>query len=137
MNISREDKIKEAVSRMKKMGTFSQTIEQFEKEGFVSISEPPFGAFYWAEGEDLDRIRKFEEEYNAVVFLVIRSYMEFGKCDALVYVSDYSEEWEQDNELLNENICYAYVYNHDAPWCSEIGSIGFQLTPAAGFVRTY
>ena len=137
MNVSREDKIKEAVARMKKMGIFSQTIEQFEKEGYISISEPPFGAYYWAEGEDLDRIHKFEQEHNAVVFMVIRSYTNFGKLDSMLFVSDYPEEWEDDNELLKENSALAYVYNHDDPWCSEMGSIGYRLTIAAGLARTW
>lgn len=137
MNVSREDKIKEAVARMKKMGIFNQTIEQFEKEDYISISEPPFGAYYWADGEDLKRIREFEQEYNALVFVVIRSYTEFGKLDSMIYVSDYPEEWVDDNRLLDEGRCYAYVHNHDDPWCSEIGSIGFRTTIAAGLVRTW
>lgn len=49
MNISMEQKKAEAVSRMKMFGIFPETIRQFEKDGKVSISEPPMGAFYWAE----------------------------------------------------------------------------------------
>ena len=67
MNISMEEKKVEAIARMKKLGIFPQTIKQFEDEGYISISEPPFGAFYWAEGEDLERIRQFEAEHNALV----------------------------------------------------------------------
>lgn len=137
MTISRAEKKIEAVARMKKLGVFGETIKQFEKEALVSISEPPFGAFYWAEGEDLDRIREFEAQHNALVYLVVRSYTTLGKMDSLLYVSDYPEEWEYDNQLLKENAVYAYVYNHDMPDCSEIGSIGVKLTPAAGLARIW
>ena len=66
MNISKEEKKAEAIVRMKMLGIFPETIQQFETDDQVSISEPPFGAFYWLEGENLDRIRRFEEEYNAL-----------------------------------------------------------------------
>lgn len=136
--ISREEKKAEAVERMKALGIFPETIKQFEKEDHVSISEPPFGAFYWAEGEDLKRVRKFEDEFDALVYLVVRSYTTIGKMDSYLYVSNYrDEEWEQDRNDLKNGETLAYVYNHDAPDCSELGYIGVQLTPAAGLARTW
>lgn len=139
MNVSKAEKKVEAVKRMEALKIFPETIRQFEKENLVSISEPPFGAFYWAEGEDLDRIREFEERYNALVYVVIRSYMTFGKMDSYLYVSDYREEWDSDCEdiaMLSDGI-YAYVYNHDDPECSEIGCIGIEHTSAAGLKRIW
>ncbi len=137
MNISIEEKKVEAIARMKALGIFPQTIKQFEDEGYVSISEPPFGAFYWAEGEDLERIRQFEQEHNALVYVVIRSYTNIGKMDSMLFVSDYPEEWEMDRADIPHQQQVAYVYNHDAPDCSEIGAIGFAPTPAAGLCRTW
>ena len=132
-----EKKKAEAIKRMKALGIFPQTIRQFEKEGLVSISEPPMGAFYWAEGEDLERIREFEEARNAVVYVVVRSYMTFGKMDAYLYVSDYEEEWPDDMAGAQEGEVLAYVYNHDAPDRSELGYIGVERTPAAGLRRVW
>lgn len=137
MNVSTEEKKAEALDRMKKLGIFPQTIRQFETDGFISISEPPFGAFYWAEGNDLERIRQFEAEYNALVYLVIRSYTNIGKMDSMLFVSDYPEEWEMDRNDMKHQQQVAYVYNHDAPDCSEIGAIGYEGTPAAGLRRTW
>ena len=37
-----------------------------------------------------------EEEYNALVYHVIHSPMEFGDCYNFLYVSDHPEEWEYD-----------------------------------------
>ena len=88
MNISKEEKKAEAITRMKTLGIFSETIQQFETDDKVSISEPPFGAFYWIEGENLDRIRQFEEQYNALVYMAIRSSTTIGKMDCVLFVSD-------------------------------------------------
>ena len=140
MRISVEEKKAEAIERMKALGIFPQTIKQFKDEGYISISEPPLGAFYWAEGEDLERIRQFEAEHDALVYVVIRCYFkELGKTDAYLFVSDYAEEWETDRQSINhpEDGLFAYVYNHDAPWCSEMGDIGVARTAAAGLQRAW
>ena len=135
MNVSLEDKKAEAVSRMKELGIYNQTIRQFAELDKISISEPPFGAFFWIDGEDLERARKFEQEYNAVVFVAIRSYTVDGIMDSFLYVSDYPEEWKDDRQALKDGEAVAYVYNHDAPFCSEIGWISIRLTVAAGLCR--
>ena len=135
--ISFEDKKAEAVARMKMLGIFPETIRQFDKDGLVSISEPPLGAFFWTAGEDLEHIRSFEERYNVLVYLVVRSYTEFGRMDSCLYVSDHPDEWGMDREDIRQGQAYAYVYNHDDPECSEIGSIGIMKTPAAGLRRIW
>ena len=139
MNVSREDKKIEAIKRMELLKIFPQTIKDFKDEDLVSISEPPFGAFYWAEGDDLAKIKKFEEKKNALVYMVIRSYYrELGKMDSYLFVSDFKdEEWEMDNNDLANGQALAYVYNHDDPDFSEFGLIGIKLAPAAGLVRIW
>ena len=137
MNISREEKKVEAIARMKKWGIFSQTIKQFEKEDLVSISEPLIGAFYWVEGEELERMKQFEEQHNALVYCIVRAFTEFGKLDAYLFVSDYKEEWQMDHEDQKAWQQLAYVVNWDAPDCSEFGSIGLQRTVAAGLKRIW
>ena len=96
MSVSIEKKKAEAVLRMRQMGVYGNTIRQFEKEGYISRSEPPLYAFYWVEGEELERIRRFEKDYNALVYMVIRSCTTLGVMDSYLYVSDYEEEWEMD-----------------------------------------
>lgn len=137
MHVSIEDKKQEAIARMKALGIFPQTIEQFKDDGYVSISEPPFGAFYWAKGDDLKRIKQFESEHDALIYMVIRSYTNIGKLDSFLFVSDYWEEWKLDRNDIKHQQILAYVYNHDAPDFSEIGAIGVERTPAAGLCRTW
>lgn len=126
MNVSRVDKKKEAIKRMEVLDIFGETIRQFEDEGLISYSEPPMGTNFWLDDEQLKAVRKFEEEYNSVVYFGVRAYTEFGTLDAFLYVSDYEEEWEMDNGELKDGYVYAYVYNHDVPEFSEIGLIRVQ-----------
>ena len=100
MNVSIEKKREEAIKRMQMLGIFRETIRQFKDEDCVSISEPPHGAFYWAQGEDLKRIKQFEKEHNALVFVVIRSYTNAGKIDSMLFVSDNPEEWWMERTNL-------------------------------------
>lgn len=137
MNISIEEKKIEAIDRMKKWGIYKPIIKSFEKENIVSESAPPVGACFWIEGEQLKRIREFEKENNALVYHVIHSYANIGEMESYLFVSDYPEEWEMDRNDILENRQLAYVYNHDAPYCSEFGSIGILRTPAAGLLRTW
>lgn len=130
------EKKAEAIKRMKYLGIFPETIKQFD-DGYISMSEPPVGAYYWVEGEDLQRIREFEKSHNALVYSVIRSYTEYGIMDNYLYVSDYKEDWPFDYEDINDNRIIAYVYSHEAPEFSESGLIGFKRTPAAGLARTW
>lgn len=137
MNISIEEKKKEAIKRLKKLRVYEEVIEQFEKEGLINMSEPTFGACYWPTDNELAMIREFEQEHNAVVYHVIRSFMEFGTCDCYLFVSDYEEEWEQEVEYTKRGSAFVYVYNHDEPAFSEFGSVGIKLTPAGGLARTW
>lgn len=136
MNVSREEKKAEAVRRLKKIGVYQETIRQFEEKNLVSVSEPPFGAFYWLNDEEKKMVREFEEKHDALVYVVIRSFTNIGKMDSLLFVSDYPEEWDMDMQDLRCNLVLAYVINHDAPDCSEFGSIGWKLTIAGGLTRT-
>lgn len=137
MNVSIEMKKAEAVKGMKKLGIFEPTIKQFEKEDLVSISEPPVGAFFWVQGDELEEMREWEKEHNALVYVIVRSYTTLGKMDAYLYVSDHEDEWQEDNEYLKEGEVLAYVINRTMPDCSEFGCIGVKRTIAAGLERVW
>lgn len=137
MNIPIEQKKAEAIARMHLLRIFPMTIKQFTDEGKVSISEPPLGAFYWLEGEDLEQVRAFEKEYDALVYMAVKAVTPLGVMDSYLFVSDHREEWENDRTDLRYGETCAYVYNRDMPDCSEIGYIGIERTPAAGLRRTW
>lgn len=138
MKISRDDKKAEAVRRMKLLGIYPETIRQFEKQDLVSVSEPPLGAFFWERDDDFEHIKAFETKYGALVYMVVRTYFkELGKLDSYLFVGDYLEEWDYDRQGLKSGAAFAYVRSEDYPWCSEFGSIGIELTIAAGLIRTW
>lgn len=137
MNVTLEAKKAEAISRMKKWGIFPETIRQFEEDGKISESAPPFGACFWLDDAQLARVRQFEKDYNALVYHVIHSYTEFGELENYLYVSDHEEEWPMDRESLAHHEQCVYVFNKDAEFCSEFGVIGLAKTPAAGLCRVW
>lgn len=137
MNISLEAKKAEAVARMKRWGIFPETIRQFEEDGKISESAPPLGACYWLSDEQLARVRQFENTYNALVYHVVHSYTEFGELENYLYVSDYAEDWDADHAAQDINEQCVYVFNKDAEFCSEFGTIGLSKTPAAGLRRVW
>ena len=123
MKVSREKKKEEAIKRMKALGIINDAINQFKRDDVIMVSEPPFGALYWLEDDEKEMVKKFEEENNALVFMVVRAFTNFGKMDSLLFVSDYEEEWEMDNEAIVDGYVMSYTKNYDAPDCSEMGSI--------------
>lgn len=135
MNVSREEKKVEALNRMKKIGYFGLAKEKFRRSDMIFVNEPPFGAVFDLEPELEKIVKEFEEEHNALVYMVLRLKTEFGLMDSLIYVSDYPEEWEYDNDDLKHGIMMSYTINYDAPDCSEFGSIGFRRGAGAGMVR--
>ena len=133
---TREEKKAEAVKRMNIMHVFKETIRQFEKEDYVSISEPPFGAFFWVDDEQKEWIKKFEGADNALVYMGVLTFTEFGRMMNWFFVSDHEEEWQRDKDCLREQEASMYVQNLDAPDCSEFGYISFKRSVAAGILRT-
>ena len=103
----------------------------------MSISEPPVGAFFWVEDEELEEMRRWEQEHNALVYVIVRSYTTLGQMDSYLYVSDHENEWEDDRDLLRHGEALAYVLNRDMPDCSEFGYIGIKRTIAGGLARIW
>lgn len=136
MNVSREEKKIEAVKRMEEMKYWKQAKESFRRSDRVYVNEPPWGAVYDLEPALAEEVKKFEDENNALVYMVVRSFTNFGTMDSLLFVSDYPEEWEMDHEDIKDGIVMSYTINYDMPDCSEFGSIGFRLGSGAGLIRT-
>lgn len=138
MNISTEEKKLEAIKRMKALKIFPGVIKHFKREGLVSLSHSPLGTHFWLLDDESKKIvARFEKENDALVYTGIRSYTEIGIMDSFLFVSDYREDWEMDWQNFGSNIVFAYVYNHDNPDLSEMGSIGIVHTSTAGLKRIW
>lgn len=135
MNVSREEKKTEALERMKKFGYWGRAREAFRRSNKVFVNEPPFGAVYDPEPYLAEEIKNFEKDNNALVYMVVRAFTEFGTMDSLLYVSDYPDEWEMDRDDMKYGLVMTYTINRDMPDCSEFGSIGVRLGSGAGLLR--
>lgn len=137
MKATKDEMIMEAVKRMKMFKIFPETIRQFKKDGYISISEPPYGAFYWVKEEENDEIKDFEKKHDAVVYMVVRSFTEFGKVDSYLFVGCDRSDWEYDRNDIEEGQALVWAKNCDYPECSEFGIIGLKRSVAAGLLRSW
>ena len=123
MNVTIEKKKEEAIKRLKALHIIDDAIKQFERDDIVMVSEPPFGALYWLDDEQKEIVKDFEEKYDALVYMVVRAFTQFGKMDSLLFVSKYSEEYEYEMYNIQEGCVGSYTINYDMPDCSEYGNI--------------
>ena len=136
MKVSREIKKEEAIKRMKTMNIYSDAIKQFKNADIVMVSEPPLGGLFWLNDEEKEMVSKFEQENNALVYLVVRSFTNLGIMDNIFYVSDYQDEWFMDNADIDEHYACVYVINYDMPNCSEFGTIAWKSV-GGGVLRAF
>lgn len=139
----------EAIKRLNLLiekGLFDETLNFF-KQGETAIYENAGGCpiLYGLEmnqpQEQYAIVKKakeeFEEEYNALVYMMSLTHTPFGNCYEMYYVSDSPEEWKMDRDELLNGGSYCYVYNCDDISSSEIGWIGFSINQAfGGVIRT-
>ena len=127
MNVSREIKKAEAITRMKRLKLHSPCVKAFEKHDEVWLTEPFGGLYEFSGNEELvEQIKEFEREYNGLVYHVIHTPTEFGDLYNFLYVSDYIDEYEMDREDIAAGYAFVYVLNTSIPEFSEFGTIAVQ-----------
>ena len=128
MNVSKEIKKAEAINRMKDLGLFAPCIKAFKDRNDVQLSEPTGGLYEFSRDKELtEKVKKFEKENDALVYHVIHTpAMIDGEAMDMynfLYVSDYQEEWEMDQNDIKEGYALVYVWNKTIDYFSEFGSI--------------
>lgn len=128
MNVSREIKKVEAINRMKELGLFAPCIKAFKSRDEVQLSEQTGGLYEFSADRELTaKVQEFERKNNALVYHVIHTLMRLdgGVMDmySFLYVSDYQEEWEMDQNDIKEGYALVYVWNKTIDYFSEFGSI--------------
>ena len=108
----------EAVSRMRVVIDCKTIIDDFRKTGDPQVYEPPYGAGYYLEKEELERIREIESTSSILVWGVIRSFMTFDgydeTVDCLLFVSSNKEDWEQERSDLFDGIPFVFAMAKEA-----------------------
>ena len=119
-----ERKVK-AIELLKQLGIYKPYIERFKEKDQVCFFER-FGG-YWVdqEPEVYAKMKEVEAQFNCTVYAITHEYTEFGECYSFLLVTRYKQEWK--NLVVSENgthYAFAYVWNKDDDWCSELGTIG-------------
>ena len=134
--MTRDKQKAEAIKRMQLMGISPEAVKALDLSGTVHASSDPDGALTPVDTGTAELIRKFELEYGALVFLVVRSIQTYGcQLDSLIYVSQYEEDWELNMAYIKDGFVMTYKINYLYPEYSEFGSIAYEITET-GVIRT-
>lgn len=133
MSQLKELQLKEAIRRLKilqeQYNLMETVITEFEKEDTLYYSERITqdykGILFWIDNKEefSNIIKQFEEEQKAVVYHAILNHTELGDMLNLLFVSQYQEEWKNDNEELKNGYPLVYCANVYAEEYSEFGTI--------------
>ena len=119
-----ERKIK-AIELLEKLEIYKPYIKGFRESDKVCFFER-FGG-YWVdqEPEIFNKMKEIEKQFNCTVYAITHEFTEFGECYSFLLVTNYKSEWK--NLVVTENgthYAFAYVWNKDDEWCSELGTVG-------------
>lgn len=128
-------KLREAVKRLERLGIDAKIIKEFAKGEAIPICFHGVDNVYFLERKPTDRVTQFEARHDALVYFVISTKTSFGDLESYLFVSDYEEEWEIDNDDLLDGYAMTWTENLTHPQCSEFGSIGFNKTKHGGLER--
>lgn len=113
-----------AIQFLKKLDIYTPYIKGFEEKDMVCFFENYGGYWAYQEPELLAKIKEIEKKYNCLVYAITHEYTEFGECYSLLLITDYPEEWDTLLQSEGNSHCaFAYVWNKDDDWCSELGDI--------------
>ena len=118
----------EAVKRMRLLGIKEEYIRDFERDGKIYFSARD-KTLPKLSKENIKIIKEFENDYHALVYMVIREDSEYGMMDALMYVSDAENDWPLEEDELNLGYAFTHVINHRCPEVMDFYRIGFARTP--------
>lgn len=109
----------EALYRMKEVIDYTDIIDSFEETGLPQVYEPPYGASYSLEDEELENVRNVENSRHVLVWGVIRCFMQYNRqevtVDCMLHVSRNKDEWEQEREDLRNGLPYVYTVLKEYP----------------------
>lgn len=141
MSVTRNEMKNEATARMRILKIHENAVNDLEKNDMVNVSFFGCGILYWPTDKQIELIKKFEDQYNCLVYHAITSTTEIGELLTLLYISQYESDWPTDREdLKNYDPRYgysimAYVYNLANDIFSEFGSVCVK-PENGGLVRT-
>ncbi len=125
MKTTQEQRKQKAVELMQKLDIYKPYIDGFVDENKVCLYEG-YGGFWTEQETELqEKIDQIEKIHNCTVYAVTHEFTEFGELYSMLLVPLYKEDWRYlvTNEGKNKFFAFAYVWNKEADFCSEFGSI--------------
>lgn len=99
-------------------------MQGFKDDDKVCFFEHYAGYWVYQEPEIEKKMREIEAKYNCLVHAITHEFTEFGECYDFLLVTDYKCEWKTLIEKYQDGYAvFAYVWNKDDDWCSELGTI--------------
>ena len=134
--VKREVKKAEAIRWMKILGVNPDVIKLFEDQDIVMACSGTTGTYLPLADPILEKqIREFEQKWDDLVYMVIRTPSIYGWLDSLLFIDNYSDEWGFLREELKEGYVLTWTINQDHPMCSDMGSIIVERTQSGGLIR--
>ena len=122
-----EQQKNQAIKILKKLDIYEPYIKGFKEKDQVCFFERFGGYWVYQEPEIEAKMREIEKKYNCKVYAITHEFTEFGECYSFLLVDNYPEEWDYLIESYsNKHNVFAYVWNKDDDWCSELGTITVQ-----------
>ena len=117
-----------ALKALATLDIYKPYINKFDKKGVVTMFEG-FAGFYIDEttngGEIFKKIKEIQEKRGYLVYAVTHEMTNIGEMyDLLVIPKEDNEDMVQ--ELGNNHLVFAYVWNRTDDLCSEAGDIVVQ-----------
>ena len=100
MSVTRNEMKNEALARMRILKIHEIAVNDLEKNDMANVSFLGCGILYWPTDKQIELIKKFEDQYNCLVYHGISSTTEIGELLTLLYISQYESDWPTDREDL-------------------------------------
>lgn len=127
MKITREIKKAKAIEIMTALDIYKPYIKGFRENDAVCFFENFGGFWVYQEPEIEAKMHEIEEKFDCLVYAITHEYTEFGELYSFLIVTDYKCEWRTLIQGSgNRHTAFAYVWNKDAEYFSEFGSVEVQ-----------
>lgn len=124
MKISKELKKEKAIEILNTLNIYQPYVQGFNDDDKVCFFEHYAGYWVYQEHEIEKKMREIEAKYNCLVCAITHEYTEFGECYDFLLITDHKCEWRTLIEKYQGgHAVFAYVWNKDDDWCSELGTI--------------
>ena len=134
--VEREVKKAEAIRWMNILGVNKDIVKLFEDYDIVMECSGTSGTFSPITDPKLEaQIHEFEQKWDYLVYMVVRTPSSFGWLDSLLFIDKYQDEWDFMSQELKHGYVMTWTINQDYPICSDMGSIIVKRTQSGGLIR--